>query len=795
MKNPLNKRHLRELKNDFGKYLALFLFLVATTGFVSGFDVASSSMIKAYNDGFTKYNIEDGHFILREKATDGLINAIKKEDTSLYELYYKNKALSNGHTLRIYKNRNDVNLPCLMEGSLPQKETEIAIDRLYAENNDINIGDIIEVDSIKFTICGFVSLSDYTALFKNNNDTMFDANKFSIALVTDKAFENLSNIGLYYCYAYKFDAELNDQDASDKSEEILDVLIKNVSGMDTDEMKEQGEDMATLLSMMLMLTSDDNSDIEGTVKDAVKYYLGDDGIIEDFVARQDNQAINFTGDDFGSDQVFMNYLLYIVIVVIAFIFSITSKNTIEHESNVIGTLRASGFTKQELIIHYMTMPIIITLAAALIGNLFGYSIMKNIAAAMYYHSYSLPTYVTIWNSKAFILTTIVPGLIVIAVNLYVITKAMQHSPLSFLRGEIKNNNRKRVANLPNWKFLTRFRTRIIIQNKSAYFTLILGIFLSVVLLMFGMLFNPLLDHYKETVLESQIADYQYILKEEANTSIEGAEKYAFTALLNEADEEISVYGIEDNSIYLSSITLPENENGIILSSAYREKYGLAVGDTIHLKEEYGTNNYIFEIEGFYDYEANLTAYISRINFASIFDEEDDFYNGYFSNKELTDIHEESIATTITASDLTVTTDQLKDSMGELFYLFYVFAMFLFVLVIYLLAKMIVEKNAKSVSIMKILGYKSSEINSLYNTSTAIVTIFSLLISMPLSNLLIAQIWKIMILEFKGWLPYYLQPVIYIKIFIAGLLCYLIVHIMQMHKISKIPMSDALKSVE
>ena len=37
MKNPLRKRLPRELKTEFGKYLVIFLLLVATIGLVSGF--------------------------------------------------------------------------------------------------------------------------------------------------------------------------------------------------------------------------------------------------------------------------------------------------------------------------------------------------------------------------------------------------------------------------------------------------------------------------------------------------------------------------------------------------------------------------------------------------------------------------------------------------------------------------------------------------------------------------------------------------------------------------------------
>ena len=59
MKNPLRKRIPRELKGEIGKYLVIFLLMLGTIGMVSGFLVADGSMIKAYNESFEKYNIED----------------------------------------------------------------------------------------------------------------------------------------------------------------------------------------------------------------------------------------------------------------------------------------------------------------------------------------------------------------------------------------------------------------------------------------------------------------------------------------------------------------------------------------------------------------------------------------------------------------------------------------------------------------------------------------------------------------------------------------------------------------
>ena len=120
--------------------------------------------------------------------------------------------------------------------------------------------------------------------------------------------------------------------------------------------------------------------------------------LENYIPRYANQAIRFTGEDMGSDRAMMELLLYIMMVIIAFVFGVTIGNTISQEAPVIGTLRAMGYTKGELIRHYMAMPLLVTLISAVIGNILGYTFLKDVCANMYYNSYSLPTYITIWNA-------------------------------------------------------------------------------------------------------------------------------------------------------------------------------------------------------------------------------------------------------------------------------------------------------------------------------------------------------------------------------------------------------------
>ena len=119
-----------------------------------------------------------------------------------------------------------------------------------------------------------------------------------------------------------------------------------------------------------------------------------------------------------------------------------SSNTIHKESTVIGTLRASGYTRRELILHYMTAPMLVTFAGAVVGNILGYTVLKNVCAGMYYGSYSLPTYVTLWNGEAFVMTTIVPVFLMVGINFFLLKRTLLLSPLKFLRRDLKKRKQK-----------------------------------------------------------------------------------------------------------------------------------------------------------------------------------------------------------------------------------------------------------------------------------------------------------------------------------------------------------------
>lgn len=780
MRNPLWKRLPRELVGDIGKYLVIFLFMTATIGFVSGFLVADESMLEAYDESFEKYRIENGNFTLDSQATEEKLEELEQEGVTIYENFYLDEPVdvdldgTSDGTMRIFKKREEVNLVCLMKGTFPETADEIAIDRMYADNNSLAVGDTITVGGKELKITGLVALSDYSALFSDPGDLMFDSVKFGVSVLTPEGFAAFPDTHMKYCYSWLYEKKPAD---------------------DTEE-KEMADDFLEVLAA--------KTDISGYLPG----YL--------------NQAIRFTGDDMGGDKAMVEVLLYILIAIMAFVFAVTTNNTIQKEAAVIGTLRASGYTRRELLLHYISLPILVTILAAVIGNILGYTVFKGIVADMYYGSYSLPTYETRWNAEAFCLTTLVPFVIMAVINVVLIREKLKISPLRFLRKDLGSTRRSKAVRLPNFKFFNRFRIRILIQNRASYLTLFIGIVFANILLLFGMMMSPLLSHYQEETINNMLAKYQYILSvpdeldvEENSllgmlqkllmpsleTENENAEKFCMESLKmipekeGKDGESITIYGIEPDSKYVEADFSGLSEKGVLLSDGFQQKYGIKTGDTISLKEPYGSKTYEFQVGGFYDYPGALAFFMPAENFRRLFGKKEAYFNGYFSDEELTDLDDDYVTTTITQDDLTKVSRQLDVSMGEMFQLFNVFSLILFALLIYLLTKLIIEKNASSISMVKILGYKNREIVSLYLVSTTWVVIFSVLASFFFATELIKEIYIFMMSEYSGWLTLYIEPSIYGKMFALGMLVYAFVAVLQFRSIKKIPMDEALKNVE
>ncbi len=771
MRNPLYKRIPRELRGDLGKYLAMFLFMILFVSMISGFLITDTSFVRVYDKSFRENKIEDGHFSFTTEAPAEVLAALEeKGGVSIYPYFYFEENLDGTEkNIRVYSTEREMNLVGVLSGALPVAADEIALDRMFAENNNIAVGDRVMLAGRELRVSGYINSPDYSSLFEKSNDMMFDSINFSVAVMTPEGFESMNSVHLTYNYVWQY-PEFIEREEKELAKEKSDALI------------------AVAKDVLLAYN-------------AKAFAEGATGLLtlNEYLPRYLNQAIDFVGEDMGGDKILFVTMDYILTVVLAFVFAITISNTITTEAGVIGTLRASGYTKGELLVHYLIPPVLVTFVSALIGNILGYTILSDLFVSLYYGSYSLPAYEQYWNSEAFLLTTVIPILIMLAVNTFVLMRKLKLSPLRFLRRDLSTNKKKHAFRLSEkLPFLGRFRVRIILQNIPNYLTLAFGIFIGGVLVVFGIMFGPLLEKNREMTVNDRICDYQYVLKTPSATANEQAERYYMTSLKTTLDgyleDEISVFGIEDNSAY---VTADIADGRLAVSESIAAKFGLEEGDTFTLKDPYSdTTRYEFTIGSIYDYNAGLAIFMTKRDYCEKFDAKESQFTGYFSDEELTDVEERNVMTVIVVSDLTKFADQMTKSAGDIMGIFKWLGVIVFCLLMYIMSKQIIEKNANSIAMTKILGFTNVEIGGLYIVATSLVVVLSLILCVPLLDVTLRALFDVIVYKkMAGYIPFAVEPVSYVQMVLLGIACYALVAALQLVKISRIPKSNALKIVE
>ena len=133
MRNPLTKRLPRELRNNMGKYLGIFLLMAGSIALVSGFLLAASSINVIMSTMRDDYVIEDARFTLDYEATDEQLDAardaaqgyggaevvpITSVDAALEQV--DGSAAAREATVRAYAHRTQVDVAAYAQGRAPQ---------------------------------------------------------------------------------------------------------------------------------------------------------------------------------------------------------------------------------------------------------------------------------------------------------------------------------------------------------------------------------------------------------------------------------------------------------------------------------------------------------------------------------------------------------------------------------------------------------------------------------------------------------------------------------------------------
>ena len=276
-----------------------------------------------------------------------------------------------------------------------------------------------------------------------------------------------------------------------------------------------------------------------------------------------------------------------------------------------------------------------------------------------------------------------------------------------------------------------------------------------------------------------------------------AEKFAIASIeieraLGGKMESVTVYGIPAGSRYWTDI--PVSDGHIVAGKGLIEKTEAEVGSAVQAYNKREGVNYTLEIAKSASNEADTSLYMTLHDFNALFENDGDFFNAYASGEEL-HLDGRYVMQHIQPSDMLKMSDQMETSMGKIMYMMMAMAVPIYLILVYLLTKTVIDRSARSISYMKVFGYRNGEVNGLYIRPITYWVLFSLIVSLPLIVLLLTALLRIVFMNYAGNFPIIIPPERFVILVVVGMAAYIVVAALHIRRIKKVPLELAMKAQE
>ena len=843
----LNKRIFRDLKHNFITYLGIFFIIAISMFVVISMAGAAETVIQGVDEHSAVNHIETGQFTVFQPLSKDNINDLSKLGVDIEE-HFNIDFVVDEASVRVYQLRKAIDLLEVTDGVNTPKKKEIVLEQHYAESNGYKIGSIINLGGIKLKVVGVGSTPDYDDVLKNMSDASSNPKLFGTSFVNEDTYQmlldtekaegvqtyeygfiseeylvdkvqnylkkcnfELKNIkdAVAYDYFYQFEEGVDDfadainvmNDASDKLSSSCDDFTGSVSDLEA-KLSRMGIDLSQLKkgSKELSNSASELKNAGNELSGSFEKFRDENLTIEysnlkSFKNAKDNPRINASADDISVNKSGALIAGVIVIMLIAYVTAVFVSNSIEKESKVIGTLLSLGYERHELVRNFVILPVIVSCIGGLVGTMLGFaSIPLQIQDNVTYFSY--PKIETKYPIYLLVYGVIVPLFLSLLINYIVLTQKLSLTPLSMLR-KTRNADKGMNLKLNNMKYLNVFRIKLFVREMKSNITIALGIFISLLLVVLSVnIYSATTTVVDETENDVQFGYMYYLSYPENNTKQYDADVCYLKQLNKEIygfNMTVSILGVDSNNRYYS---IPETleDDELIISSSVAYKFGLSVDDQFVLSDDENKIQYTFKVKDIIQYAPGLYVFMNIDSMRSCFDKADDYYNLLISDNKL-DIHQSRIYSTTTGQDLKDAATIFNKLMMGMIYMLIVASVLVFVIVMYLMVRMVIERQKNYISLFKLMGYSEKEMSKLYLRNNSYLVLLSVLVFTPISKWVIDSIYPLMVKNRS--VGFNLDYTIDKYLFIFGLVVfsYIIAYLLAKARLRKVTLSEVLKDVE
>ena len=762
MKTMLFKHIFMKIKQNFKRFLSLLFMALLGIGFYAGIEACSPDMLKTLDKFYDDNDVYDIMIIsnlgLNNKDVDSLseIDGIDKVIGS-YEKDTYLKINNEQYVIKVLGLSDNINKVYLEQGRLPQNNQEIVVEKKMVLDNNLSIGDYINILGGDKKIVGTVISPLY----------------FS----TERPSTNLGSGKVNY-YAYT----LSDLLKSDYYSVVY-VTINDTVDMLTNskEYKNSINDFVKKINVVKKNREEEKYDelYNKLISDSKLYGIGinEDELVKPhwyIYDRLDNNSykelINASDNIKNLGNVFP--LIFFGIAILVSLISMM--RMIEEDRTENGTLKSLGYNNFYIILKYVIYSLLATIVGGILGVFIGSYLIPYVIWNIYKKIFYIPIFLYSINSVYNMLGFWFCILCISGTAIIICIYNLKDVPANLMRPKVPKSGKKILLEKISFiwrklKFSDKITVRNIFRYKSRVFTTIFGIAGCTALILAGF---GLKDSIKN------ISDYQFnnIFKYDKMMVIN--ENNEHTSLVNKIKNEDIVKNVV--LVNYQSINVLKNDdkqdvflivpdefnklNDVISLMDYKDEnkiYSELIDDTCAISEKTAkilninigdyinildndNNNYKIKVSYIVKNYINQYMYISKNTYNNLFGnykvnsllidlnkynikESNNFDSKYISSKDAISI--------VNNFDVKDVLNDMLSSIDSIVAILIIAAAMLAFVVLYNLSNINISERKREIATLKVLGFYVSEVDKYINRETIILTLLGIIFGLSFGSYL------------------------------------------------------------
>ncbi len=737
----INKRAGRSIKKNKSFYIISIILTALTSMIIVAAVSTGHTLTSVVRDFVDEYKAEDAEFVTYKPLSEEDIDKLEKEyDVILEYSGYKDIHVKGGDldgvTIRAFAMPEKLNLCDVREGHEPG-DGEALLTQDFADVHNIKIGDEISLGDDSYKVSAYTTKADY--IYMLQTFTGFIDNKKFAAIVVDRPeYDRIDTEETGY-YSIKYN--------KDNSKEVREKL---------------------------------NSDY----------------IIASYMAATTNTRISMPVNEGDAVTNMATMFAPVMFVIVLTLIVMVLGRNIKNEQYLLGTFISLGFSRKQIIGHYVRYGLIPGVVGSVIGVLVSIPLTKVLCRFYIEYDFETLIYKPTYDLPSVAIALVVPTILYCAAIAIQAGKLLKKAPVDLLRNTGKDTKAIGIMKNSRAKTQIKMRVRSVMGHPGRSIATTIGVAIAAFCIVAGLVMSDSMDALLNDGLTSSIKyEYLYRLNTlQQGTPDEGEALFQNYYEVDGSTVQLSAQGIETGSKYFPDKTDSGEKlelDKYYLTSAAAETFGMEPGEELIFYNIADLKEHKVKISGVVTDNTHCYLYTGRDNATELAGVDAGTYNCIISKDALT-LDKELVAS---ETKMTVTADTMDNLMGPMkaiILMIEVVGIVLGVFVLYLIINMIVSETSINISVMKVLGFNRKEIsNRVLNVNHVLVCI-GYLLGIPMAYTFVKVGYSDTI-ENYGML---LSPVVTVKAIVTGFLLTWVTYelslLLQKRKISRIDMVEALK---